>query len=65
MISNSIYFAGYKFMSSMAKATYSPDGALIDGGIDLNDSQGMAEYVSSSLLFFFIWDFEVPKVAVL
>ena len=30
-------------MTSMAKPTYSDAGALIDGGIDLNMTSGMAE----------------------
>jgi hypothetical protein len=30
-------------MESMAKATYSDTGALVDGGIDLNMTSGIAE----------------------
>uniref|UniRef100_A0A2I3RIG4 Transmembrane protein 208 n=2 Tax=Pan TaxID=9596 RepID=A0A2I3RIG4_PANTR len=30
-------------MSSMARAAFSEDGALMDGGMDLNMEQGMAE----------------------
>ena len=37
------YFGTYKFMSSMAKATYDASGVLMDGGIDLNMESGMAE----------------------
>ena len=39
-----VYFCAYKFMASMANATYDPsNGALLDGGIDLNMENGMAE----------------------
>lgn len=37
-------------MSAMAKPVFAEDGSLIDGGIDLNMEQGMAEYVTSQLL---------------
>ncbi len=48
---SSVYFGSYKFMSSMAKATYDPStSALRDGGIDLNMESGMAEYVASKVL---------------
>lgn len=29
----------------MARPTYASDGTLLDGGIDLNMNEGMAEYV--------------------
>lgn len=32
-------------MTSMAKAAFAEDGTLLDGGIDLNMEQGMAEWV--------------------
>jgi len=32
-------------MSRMAQPTYAADGTLLDGGIDLNMKEGMAEYV--------------------
>uniref|UniRef100_A0A8C0G8P5 Transmembrane protein 208 n=2 Tax=Chelonoidis abingdonii TaxID=106734 RepID=A0A8C0G8P5_CHEAB len=38
-----IYGASYRSMSSMAKASFTDDGNLADGGIDLNMEQGMAE----------------------
>nr|XP_036881288.1 engulfment and cell motility protein 3 isoform X4 [Manis javanica] len=38
-----VYGASYHSMSSMARAAFSEDGALIDGGMDLNMEQGMAE----------------------
>ena len=43
LMSGAIYAGSYKFMSSMAKATYDPNGTLLDGGIDLNMQDGMAE----------------------
>lgn len=33
-------------MSAMAKPVFAEDGSLVDGGIDLNMEQGMAEYVT-------------------
>ncbi|CAJ0945789.1 unnamed protein product [Ranitomeya imitator] len=38
-----IYALAYRSMRGMAKATFSEDGSLLDGGIDLNMEQGMAE----------------------
>lgn len=38
-----VYVASYHSMSSMARASFSEDGALMDGGMDLNMEQGMAE----------------------
>ncbi|MBW04888.1 transmembrane domain-containing protein, partial [Eschrichtius robustus] len=38
-----VYGASYHSMSSMARAAFSEDGALMDGGMDLNMEQGMAE----------------------
>ena len=38
----------------MANATYDPSGALLDGGIDLNMENGMAEYeLSIHIILFF------------
>jgi len=34
-------------MSSMARPTFVGDGTLLDGGIDLNMHEGMAEYVTA------------------
>ena len=39
----SVYMGSYRSMTSMAKAAFAEDGALLDGGIDLNMEQGMAE----------------------
>jgi len=36
-------------MSSMARPTFTGDGTLLDGGIDLNMKEGMAEYDFSAL----------------
>ncbi|NP_001365895.1 transmembrane protein 208 isoform 2 [Mus musculus] len=38
-----VYGASYHSMSSMARASFSEDGSLMDGGMDLNMEQGMAE----------------------
>uniref|UniRef100_A0A287CX17 Transmembrane protein 208 n=1 Tax=Ictidomys tridecemlineatus TaxID=43179 RepID=A0A287CX17_ICTTR len=35
-----VYGASYHSMSSMARAAFSEDGALMDGGMDLNMEQG-------------------------
>ena len=43
LFGSGVYFACFKMMESMSKATYSDSGALVDGGIDLNMSSGMAE----------------------
>jgi len=46
LIVNAVYFGSYQFLSNMARPTYSEEnGALLDGGIDLNMYEGMAEYV--------------------
>ncbi|XP_027950202.1 transmembrane protein 208 isoform X1 [Halichoerus grypus] len=41
-----VYGASYHSMSSMARAAFSEDGALMDGGMDLNMEQGMADLPS-------------------
>lgn len=41
--SSAVYGASYHSMSSMARASFSEDGSLMDGGMDLNMEQGMAE----------------------
>ncbi|CAH2323852.1 transmembrane 208 [Pelobates cultripes] len=38
-----VYAAAYRSMRGMAQASFSEDGSLLDGGIDLNMEQGMAE----------------------
>ncbi|MBN3309835.1 TM208 protein, partial [Amia calva] len=45
-----VYGASYRSMSAMAKPTFTPDGALLDGGIDLNMEQGMAEHLKDVIL---------------
>ena len=48
---SAMYIGSYKFMASMAKATYDPvGGGLLDGGIDLNMEQGMAEHTKDLML---------------
>ncbi|XP_071957878.1 transmembrane protein 208-like isoform X2 [Antedon mediterranea] len=44
------YLGCYKFLSTMAKATFSETGSLVDGGIDLNMESGMAEHVKDIIL---------------
>lgn len=38
-----VYVGSYRSMSAMAKPAFAEDGSLVDGGIDLNMEQGMAE----------------------
>ena len=45
VLATALYSGCYKFMASMAKPTYSSSGNLIDGGMDLNQESGTAEYV--------------------
>ncbi|XP_010610521.1 transmembrane protein 208 isoform X2 [Fukomys damarensis] len=45
-----VYGASYHSMSSMARAAFSEDGALMDGGMDLNMEQGMAEHLKDVIL---------------
>ncbi|XP_040838479.1 transmembrane protein 208 [Ochotona curzoniae] len=45
-----VYGASYHSMSSMARAAFSEDGALVDGGMDLNMEQGMAEHLKDVIL---------------
>jgi len=42
-ITTAVYGGSYKFMSWMARPTFTSDGSLLDGGIDLNMNEGMAE----------------------
>ncbi|XP_023857792.1 transmembrane protein 208 isoform X2 [Salvelinus sp. IW2-2015] len=37
-------------MAAMAKAVFGEDGSLLDGGIDLNMEQGMAEHLKDVIL---------------
>ncbi|KAM9302427.1 transmembrane protein 208-like [Gastrophryne carolinensis] len=43
VFSGAVYAAAYRSMRGMARPSFSEDGALLDGGIDLNMEQGMAE----------------------
>lgn len=38
-----VYVGSYRSMAAMAKPAFADDGSLLDGGIDLNMEQGMAE----------------------
>ncbi|XP_072516407.1 transmembrane protein 208 isoform X4 [Salminus brasiliensis] len=37
-------------MAAMAKPAFAGDGSLLDGGIDLNMEQGMAEHLKDAIL---------------
>ncbi|XP_053304430.1 transmembrane protein 208 [Spea bombifrons] len=45
-----VYAAAYRSMRGMAQASFSEDGSLLDGGIDLNMEQGMAEHLKDIVL---------------
>ncbi|XP_010899460.1 transmembrane protein 208 [Esox lucius] len=45
-----VYGGSYRSMTAMAKATFGEDGSLLDGGIDLNMEQGMAEHLKDVIL---------------
>ncbi|XP_033626226.1 transmembrane protein 208-like [Asterias rubens] len=50
IFASSVYFGCYQFMAFMAKAKYSSTGSVVDGGVDLNMENGMAEHVKDILL---------------
>ncbi|XP_068595891.1 transmembrane protein 208 [Brachionichthys hirsutus] len=45
-----VYVGSYRSMSAMAKAAFAEDGSLLDGGIDLNMEQGLAEHLKDVIL---------------
>ncbi|XP_063049634.1 transmembrane protein 208 [Engraulis encrasicolus] len=45
-----VYVVSYRSMAAMAKAAFAEDGSLLDGGIDLNMEQGMAEHLKDVIL---------------
>ncbi|KAK1161922.1 transmembrane protein 208-like isoform X1 [Acipenser oxyrinchus oxyrinchus] len=45
-----VYGGSYRSMTAMAKPTFAEDGSLLDGGIDLNMEQGMAEHLKDVIL---------------
>ncbi|XP_038859613.1 transmembrane protein 208-like [Salvelinus fontinalis] len=45
-----VYVGSYRAMTAMAQAVFGEDGSLIDGGIDLNMEQGMAEHLKDVIL---------------
>ncbi|XP_044754261.1 transmembrane protein 208 [Coccinella septempunctata] len=45
-----VQFGAYKFMVYMSKATYSESGQLLDSGVDLNMTGGIAEHVKDVIL---------------
>ncbi|XP_077340954.1 transmembrane protein 208 isoform X1 [Lithobates pipiens] len=50
VFSCAVYGAAYRSMRGMAHASFSEDGSLLDGGIDLNMEQGMAEHLKDVVL---------------
>ncbi|NP_001090304.1 transmembrane protein 208 [Xenopus laevis] len=50
VFSGIVYAGAYRSMRSMAQASFSEDGSLLDGGIDLNMEQGMAEHIKDIVL---------------
>ncbi|KAK1798590.1 hypothetical protein P4O66_006881 [Electrophorus voltai] len=45
-----VYVGSYRSMATMAKPAFADDGSLLDGGIDLNMEQGMAEHLKDVIL---------------
>ncbi|KAM7424509.1 hypothetical protein PAMA_000719 [Pampus argenteus] len=50
MFALAVYVGSYRSMSAMAKPVFAEDGNLLDGGIDLNMEQGMAEHLKDVIL---------------
>lgn len=50
LVVNAAYLGSYKFLSNMARPTFAENGALVDGGIDLNMFEGMAEHMKDLIL---------------
>ncbi|XP_010191857.1 PREDICTED: transmembrane protein 208, partial [Mesitornis unicolor] len=50
IFSSVVYGTSYRSMNSMAKPSFTDDGSLADGGIDLNMEQGMAEHLKDVIL---------------
>ncbi|XP_012690966.1 transmembrane protein 208 [Clupea harengus] len=50
VFSLAVYAASYRSMAAMAKPAFAEDGSLLDGGIDLNMEQGMAEHLKDVIL---------------
>ncbi|NXF88293.1 TM208 protein, partial [Eubucco bourcierii] len=50
VFSSAVYGSSYRSMTSMAKPSFTDDGSLADGGIDLNMEQGMAEHLKDVIL---------------
>ncbi|KAK2868927.1 hypothetical protein Q7C36_000798 [Tachysurus vachellii] len=45
-----VYVGSYRSMATMAKPAFGENGTLLDGGIDLNMEQGMAEHLKDVIL---------------
>ncbi|XP_062260795.1 transmembrane protein 208 [Platichthys flesus] len=50
MFALAVYVGCYRSMTMMAKPAFAEDGSLLDGGIDLNMEQGMAEHLKDVVL---------------
>ncbi|KAK9542361.1 hypothetical protein VZT92_000231 [Zoarces viviparus] len=50
MFALAVYVGSYRTMAAMAKPAFAEDGSLLDGGIDLNMEQGMAEHLKDVIL---------------
>ncbi|MBN3293259.1 CNGB1 protein, partial [Polypterus senegalus] len=50
LLALAVYVGSYRSMSAMAKPVFSEDGSLLDGGIDLNMEQGLAEHLKDVIL---------------
>ncbi|XP_053273918.1 transmembrane protein 208 [Pleuronectes platessa] len=50
MFALAVYIGCYRSMTAMAKPVFAEDGSLLDGGIDLNMEQGMAEHLKDVVL---------------
>lgn len=45
-----VHLASYQFLVFMARARYSSDGQLMDGGLDINMESGVAEHVKDIII---------------
>ncbi|NWY07482.1 TM208 protein, partial [Nothoprocta ornata] len=63
-----VHGTSYRSMTAMAKPSFTEEGSLADGGIDLNMEQGMAEHLKDVILLtaivqvlscfsFYVWYF--------
>ncbi|XP_066586272.1 transmembrane protein 208-like isoform X2 [Prorops nasuta] len=50
IFSGIVYIASFRFMTYMAKATYTESGQISDSGVDLNMEGGIAEHVKDLII---------------